>query len=221
MGKKKCKKNCRKYFVIYQITNLINKMIYVGKHWTYTPYDLKNYWGSSKWLTASIKKNGKENFHRETLHVFETDVEAYLKEKEIVNTEFVKRGDTYNLIVGGRGTGSGENNPRYGVEVTKNVRKKLSIALKGRIFTDEWKKKMSVALTGENNPSFGKSPSEESRIKSAITQIGAEVFYQRLRDIEEIDKEVYGWRVRLSEKWCVLPNTARCFVKRWYKEQEV
>ena len=54
-------------------------MIYVGKHSTTTPYDMKYYWGSSKHLNNAIKKYGKKNFKRETLFVFETEDEAYLK----------------------------------------------------------------------------------------------------------------------------------------------
>ena len=135
----------RKYFIIYQITNLVNKMIYVGKYGTTTPYDMKNYWGSSKWLTASIKKHGRENFNRETLFEFNTEDEAYAKEAEIVDLEFVAREDTYNICTGGKG---------------------------GWEHAESSKKKQSDSKRGEKNPNFGKHPSEETRKKQSDANSG-------------------------------------------------
>lgn len=43
------------HFIIYKITNLLNGMIYIGKH---TTNDLNDgYMGSSQWLKNSIKKH--------------------------------------------------------------------------------------------------------------------------------------------------------------------
>jgi len=91
----------RKFHTVYKITNLINKMIYVGAHST----DLINdtYYGSGFRLTLAIKKYGKENFKKEILHVFDSPIDMFNKEKEIVNIEFLKRNDVYNIVEGGFG----------------------------------------------------------------------------------------------------------------------
>lgn len=84
---------------IYKITNLINNKIYIGKH-SFLDFD-DEYMGSGKYIKRAIKKYGKENFKREILYILETSEDAYKKEKEIVNEDFILRKDTYNLIVGG------------------------------------------------------------------------------------------------------------------------
>jgi hypothetical protein len=82
-------------FIIYQITNKLNNKIYIGSHQTVNIND--KYMGSSKSLKKDIKEMGKENFNKEILFVFDNKKEMLLKEEEIVNKEFVKRSDTYNL----------------------------------------------------------------------------------------------------------------------------
>ena len=252
------KQNCKKYFIIYETTNLLNEKIYVGKHWTYTPYEFDGYLGSGNLIKLAIKKYGKENFKRETLFVFENEDLAFLKEKELVDTEFVRRKDTYNLCEGGYGFAGGEKHPmygkrgkdtpRFGVEVTEEIRKKhrdakrgrtltdehkknIRISAIGRIFTDEHKKNLSLAgkmktlsnehkrkisdsMAGEKHHFFNKQHTEESKIKNAISHLGEEVFYQRLKDIEEIDG-VYGYKAKLARKWGVVPSAVSRFIKKW------
>ena len=76
-------------------------MIYIGKHKTENLDD--SYMGSSRWLKSSIKKHGIENYKKEILFDFKTKEEMDLKEKELVNEEFVRREDTYNRNTGGTG----------------------------------------------------------------------------------------------------------------------
>ena len=57
-----------KHYLVYQITNLINGMIYIGKHVTDDPND--SYMGSSKWLAKSIKKHGIEHYRKDILFDF-------------------------------------------------------------------------------------------------------------------------------------------------------
>lgn len=47
-------------FIIYKITNLINRKIYIGKH--KCKYLDDGYFGSGYALETAIKKYGKENF---------------------------------------------------------------------------------------------------------------------------------------------------------------
>lgn len=89
----------QKFFVIYQITNLINGKIYVGAHITYNVND--KYMGSSKYLKKDMKELGRKNFKKIPLHVFDNSKAMQDKEAEIVTKEFCHRDDTYNRMIGG------------------------------------------------------------------------------------------------------------------------
>ena len=85
------------FFTVYKITNKINGKYYIGKHQTTNLDD--GYMGSGKFIKAALKKHGVENFSKEILHVFETEVEMNLKEAELVIVSDL----TYNLCDGGHG----------------------------------------------------------------------------------------------------------------------
>lgn len=102
-------------YIVYQTTNLINGKIYVGVHRT-NPDIFDGYIGCGvskrdqkkkqlRGFPLAVKKYGYENFKRETLFIFPDTKEgkklAYIKEREIVNEEFVKNPKTYNLAIGG------------------------------------------------------------------------------------------------------------------------
>lgn len=103
------------YKYIYQITNKLNKKIYVGVHETNNLED--GYMGSGSYLKNAIKKYGIENFEKIILEFFETSDEMYLKEAEIVNEEFILREDVYNMMTGGEGG-------KKGVKQSKEMIKK-------------------------------------------------------------------------------------------------
>ena len=84
---------------IYKITNTINNKIYIGIHRTNNLDD--GYMGSGKKLHRAFKKYGIEHFKKEILEYFDTWEDALKREAEIVDEEFVKREDTYNLTCGG------------------------------------------------------------------------------------------------------------------------
>jgi hypothetical protein len=90
-----------KYYIVYQTTNLINGNIYVGCHATNRLND--SYIGSGKILELAIKKYGKINFKRNTLFMLKTKEKMYMKEKEIVNKQFIENENTYNIREGGGG----------------------------------------------------------------------------------------------------------------------
>lgn len=50
----------------------------------------------------AVKKYGTSAFIRTTIQVFDNETDAYKLEAELVNEQFVKREDTYNLTLGGR-----------------------------------------------------------------------------------------------------------------------
>jgi hypothetical protein len=88
-----------KHYIVYQITNKINNKIYIGAHITENIND--GYFGSGINIKRSIKKFGKENFEKIILYNLLSKEEMLEKERELVNNEFIKRGDTYNIILGG------------------------------------------------------------------------------------------------------------------------
>lgn len=90
-------------FYLYQITTP-NQKIYIG-----VTDDPKERWNhhcnpSSKYksaIGAAIQKYGKENVKFEILQTFDSEEEALNAEAKIVDKDFVKSKNTYNLCLGG------------------------------------------------------------------------------------------------------------------------
>lgn len=97
MGKQYITK--RKYYYLYQITNLLNHKIYIGVHATDNIND--GYMGSGSLITKAIKKYGKENFKKEILQYFDNAIDMLNAEARIVTKEFVNENTNYNIDVGG------------------------------------------------------------------------------------------------------------------------
>lgn len=99
-------------YIIYCTTCTENGKIYIGVHKTENPDVFDGYLGNGLKLGWSIKnphtafqhavkKYGYSKFKRAVLYVFDTAEEAFQKEAEIVNFDFVKRKDNYNTSLGG------------------------------------------------------------------------------------------------------------------------
>lgn len=102
-------------YIVYLTTNTINNKIYVGVHGTVNPEVFDGYIGNSINIFKSnpelknpktpfhkaVKKYGYSAFKRAIIKVFETKQEALDLEAEIVNEDFIKRSDTYNIALGG------------------------------------------------------------------------------------------------------------------------
>ena len=88
-------------YIIYRITNKVNKKFYIGVHKTKDVND--DYYGSGHSIKAAIEKYGKENFTKEILHIFTNSKKAFKKEKEIVNKELITNKKCYNIKEGGYG----------------------------------------------------------------------------------------------------------------------
>lgn len=192
------------FHLVYQITNLVNEKVYVGKHSTKDPYD--GYMGSGLEIGRAIEKYGIENFTKEILYCFSDEKEAYLKEAEIVNLEFINREDTYNIVVGGNmigGAWGGENHPMYGKHLPQEVKDKISNTLKGKMtgekhpfygktLSQETKDRISQSrkgkCVGEKNPNFGKHPNEETRDKMSKSHIGKKHKPETLKKMSEARK---------------------------------
>ena len=55
---------------------------------------------------------------------------------------------------------------------SKETRKKISDSLKGQFISDETRQKLSLALSGEKHPMYGKKHTEESKAKMSATKTG-------------------------------------------------
>lgn len=88
-------------YIIYEVKNKVNGKTYIGKHQTDNIYD--DYLGSGKYLKRAINKYGKDCFEKVILYVFDNKKEMDDKETELVNEEYVKNKNTYNLKMGGEG----------------------------------------------------------------------------------------------------------------------
>lgn len=127
--------NPKKYYLVYKTINLINNFIYIGVHATNKLED--NYLGSGTNILKAIKEFGKENFKREILFFCNSKEEMLQKEKELVNLDFIKRCDTYNMVIGGSEWNT------LGMIHSQESREKMSKAKKKRIVSQETKEKMS------------------------------------------------------------------------------
>ena len=163
------------YYTVYKITNLVKNKIYVGVHKTSNLED--DYMGSGKLIKLAIEKYGLENFTKEYIAIFDNAEEMFNMEAMLVNEEFVKRDDTYNLKEGGFG-GWDFNCSNLEMQLNKlqKARDKLKILREDDKFKTKVSKNISLALKESykkgNRTSFlkgsefkGKSHSEESKKK--------------------------------------------------------
>ena len=101
-------------YIVYQTTNKINNKIYIGVHETENPDKFDGYIGCGAYVNKSntynkgkthlhnaILKYGTSAFIRTTIKTFDNLEDALDLECWLVDEEFVKRTDTYNMILGG------------------------------------------------------------------------------------------------------------------------
>lgn len=102
-------------YIVYQTVNKVNNKIYIGVHGTTNPDEFDGYIGNGVSIYRpttymnpktpfqyAVKKYGIKSFIRTTLKIFDNEEDAYKMEEELVNDDFLKREDVYNLVKGGR-----------------------------------------------------------------------------------------------------------------------
>lgn len=139
------------FYTIYRTTNIINGKIYIGCHRT-TDLD-DGYLGSGKILLRAIEKYGKENFIKENLFIFDNKEDMFLKEAEIVNSDFVASDDTYNLKIGGLGGFDVINNS---FELREKVNDALREIFKKLYKNQQWVEKRRMKLSKAHKESYKK-----------------------------------------------------------------
>ena len=177
------------HYTVYKVTNTINGKIYVGAHKTSDLDD--GYMGSGKVIKSAIKKHGIDNFIKEVLHTFENSEDMYKMESTLVNEDFVKSQETYNLKVGGFGgfdyvneTGLNHlhDNRKNSLENLKLGTKAFSEKCKNdKVFHKQVKERLSklndlVQKANPNGTFKGKSHSDEAKKKigekNSLNQLG-------------------------------------------------
>lgn len=106
----------KKFFYIYKITDTRNGKIYIGAHIADNLDD--GYMGSGYILKKLYKRRNMNEFKKEIIEFLPDRESLFKREAEIVNEDFLKRNDVYNLVLGGSG-GS----------IANNERRKLSLSL--------------------------------------------------------------------------------------------
>ena len=142
-------------YIIYKTTCLVNNKIYIGVHRTSNPDIFDGYIGCgiSRQNIAlhrtifhkAVLKYGYKNFKRETLYVFNNRKDAYRKESEIVNLDFILRPDTYNTALGGGG-GSKFAKPIYQFDLQGKLLRKYPNILEAAKLYNRSAKTLSSAI---------------------------------------------------------------------------
>jgi group I intron endonuclease len=197
--------------IIYRITNLINKKVYIGQ----TVQLIRKRWARhicnarkkiNKPLYNAINKYGKENFIIEEIE--KCQFYNQLNERERFWINFYKSTQInfgYNITDGGnQGRCPQEvydriGLKRRGVHLSEKTKKLISESNKGKIFSKETRQKLSIAATNKivseatklklsifhkGNSFFkGKHHSKETKLKLSKTRLGKT--YEEIMGIEK------------------------------------
>lgn len=98
------------FYTVYKITNKLNGKIYIGSHRTTDLND--QYMGSGELIKKAISKYGIENFEKTYIEIYDNQEKMFALEKHLVNEDFIKSPNTYNMAIGGQG-GIGGNLINY------------------------------------------------------------------------------------------------------------
>ena len=179
----------------YLITNTLNGKIYIGVHSTSDIND--GYMGSSIPLNKDIRKFGKQYFTKQILNYFDSREDALVEESKLVNDEFVKRTDTYNINTGGKTNTTGLVPVRDKNGSTMMVRKDDPLYLSGELSHVIKGKKYDFSQEEINRRSRqGKSNGNLRRVTNG--EINKSVHKDQL---EQFLKDNPGWRRGQTQKW--------------------
>lgn len=102
-------------YIVYQTVCKVNNKIYIGVHGTEDPDVFDGYIGNGVDINRpatyadpttpfqyAVRKYGVKNFIRTVIQTFDNEKDAYKLEEQLVNEDFIRREDVYNLALGGR-----------------------------------------------------------------------------------------------------------------------
>jgi len=146
------------YYLIYEITNLVNGKNYIGQHITENIDD--GYMGGGVAVRNAIKKYGVKSFKKEILLYAKNEAALNFFEKCLVTPEFIELKTNYNLKEGGGSCG----------KFSEEARKKMSLSGMGKKMSPETIKKRQETkrLWGTTTKGRKMSPKNPESIKKAI-----------------------------------------------------
>ena len=150
----------------YRTTNKLTGEFYIGKR---TTRKHKNwfedcYLGSGTRLNRAIEKYGEQNFYKVILCIAETKEENAENEKFFLADQW-KLKECHNLKPGGEGgSAKGKDNPNYGRKLSEETKRKISKAMSGE-------NNPFYGRKGKDNPFYGKKHSEEARKKMSKVRL--------------------------------------------------
>lgn len=175
-------------YLVYKTTNKVNNKVYIGVH-KQLGSEFDGYLGSGNLVSKAIKKYGESNFSRETLYSFTSEVEAYYKETELVNSEFIKLDTNYNMKVGGLGGGEGNLNNLQSTE-SQNLKIQRYGSITGMLNTPEIQAKAKATCTEKYGSPWGAANTPESKLKELESKVkDAHRKYPELNTLCELIKE--------------------------------
>lgn len=200
-----------KQYYVYLTTNLINGKKYIGQH--YGEVD-DNYIGSGSTLKKAINKYGKDNFKKEILCICATPEELDKKEIELIEEyQAIENDDFYNIAVGGH---VGFLCKGLSKEAEIERRKKLSIASSGKrnhFYGQHY--------CGEQHPMYGKHHSEESKKKMSEAKSGEKSPTARKVAIYDLNYnfiQEFGTQKELKEFLGLSPNGSTSTLHKYIKK---
>ena len=171
---------------IYRITNTLNGKCYIGQsvniHIRWSEHKRKNR-NDGTAICRAIKKYGLDVFKFEVVVVCDKLLLDWHERLAILGHGSLAP-NGYNLSTGGRKTTwaykpSAETLHKRSVALkgkvrTEETKKKMSDAQKGKTISDETRKKLSIALKGRVSPNKGIPMSDSAKEKMIASKIGKE-----------------------------------------------
>lgn len=170
------------YYILYQIKNNINGKIYIGVHKTSNIDD--GYMGSGRLIRDAILKYGLDNFSKTILSYHSSYDELLEAEAKIVNTDFIRRDDTYNLAIGGEScwnyvNENGLSGHKFTSEEAKDCAIKAALVRAPLYLDPEWenkrREKIKSSTIGRPSGFKGKVHSDETKMKMSSSRKGQSV----------------------------------------------
>ena len=168
---------------IYKLTYKKSRKAYIGQTIRDIHKRLEEHQQPSsgcKAISGAIQKYGWENFDKEWYEVPDEELNFY--EEMLVALFGTLSPGGYNLMEGGGSTG----------RPSEETKKKMSEAQSGekhpmyrKEHTEESKQKMSEAKSGEKNPNYRKTPSEETKQKMREAQSGKSLSEESKKKMSE------------------------------------
>ena len=169
----------------YKITNIINGKYYYGVHKHTKGKD--DYLGSGRLIKKAIIKYGSHNFKKDIIEYFYSTEQAYEAEKLLVTNIEVDDDNCYNIALGGKGGWKHVDNK--GIPRSEEVKMKISKSEKGKIVSEETRKKLSlVDKIGKANPFFGLKHNKETKEKIRNKLLGRTLSKETKEKISKANK---------------------------------